>query len=281
MISRIERSLAALRGRGLVHRLPSALGISALVRLIMTAWRARAWHAANAPLRARGAPDRLPIPPERLMLLVAGTGDAGWFLESGARAAVSIRSALESAGVSLDGLSAILDFGCGCGRVLRHWAGLRAAVYGCDVSTAHLRWCRRNLRFGRFDTNRLDPPLVHGDGAFDLVYALSVFTHLDAARQRAWMDELGRVLRGGGHLLLTTHGRHYLGGLTPEQARRFERGELVVVAPRAAGSNDCGAFHPESYVREELARGWQVAAFVPEGALGNPKQDLWLLRKPT
>src|SRR5437762_5272249 len=150
MISRIERSLAVLRGRGLVSRLSSTLRITALVRVVVTAWRARAWRAGNAPLRARGAPDALPIPPERLILSVAGTADAGWFLESGARAAAAIRTALESAGVRLDSVSAMLDFGCGCGRVLRHWASLGTAVYGCDLSPAHVRWCRRNLRFGRF-----------------------------------------------------------------------------------------------------------------------------------
>ena len=35
----------------------------------------------NAPLRLAGAPDGLPIPPDRLMYLVAGTADAAWFLE--------------------------------------------------------------------------------------------------------------------------------------------------------------------------------------------------------
>ena len=45
------------------------------------------------------------------------------------------------------------------------------------------------------------------------------------------------------------------------------------------GSNVCGAYHPEAHVRERLARGFSVVEFVPKGALGNPWQDRWLLRR--
>ena len=45
------------------------------------------------------------------------------------------------------------------------------------------------------------------------------------------------------------------------------------------GSNVCGAYHSEAYVRERLSEGFEVVDFVEEGALGNPWQDLWLLRK--
>ena len=46
------------------------------------------------------------------------------------------------------------------------------------------------------------------------------------------------------------------------------------------GSNACGAYHPEAFVRERLAPPFGAIAFRPEGALGNPHQDLWLLRRP-
>ena len=37
----------------------------------------------------------------------------------------------------------------------------------------------------------------------------------------------------------------------------------------------------QSYVRGKLASGFEVVRMIPEGALGNPRQDLYLLRKPS
>ena len=109
---------------------------------------------------------------------------------------------------------------------------------------------------------------------------MSVFTHLPEAGQRAWMDEMRRVIRPGGHLIITTHGRRYRDELSAAEAARFDAGELVVGYADEAGSNACGAYHPEAYVRARLAPPFEVIAFRPEGALGNPHQDLWLLRRP-
>ena len=46
------------------------------------------------------------------------------------------------------------------------------------------------------------------------------------------------------------------------------------------GGNSCAAFHPEAYVRDHLARGWQIVDFHREGARGNPSRTSTLLRKP-
>jgi SAM-dependent methyltransferase len=202
-----------------------------------------------------------------------------WFLEGGRRAAESIRAALERSGVDLGGLRSILDFGCGCGRVARYWRSLDVAVHGTDLNPRLVDWCRRHLILGRFQSNGLMPPLAYGEGQFGLVYALSVFTHLPESLQLPWVSELRRVLRPGGHLLLTTHGKRYLGDLTAEEQRRFEAGELVVRRSEEPGRNVCGAYHPERYMRERLGEGFTVVDFLAEGASGNPHQDLFLLRK--
>ena len=98
-------------------------------------------------------------------------------------------------------------------------------VRGTDASAAAVEWCRRNLAFARFETNGLAPPLPYGDAGFDLVYALSVFTHLTVELQQAWLRELRRVLRTDGLLIVTTHGAAYRGRLFEEERKQgYDRG---------------------------------------------------------
>lgn len=260
----------------------TALELLRRLGLLRPAYRA---YETLGVLRAAGrtapaAEDGLPVPPPRLIVRVAGTADVGWFLDSGRLAAESVRDALARHGCRLEELGALLDFGCGCGRVTRRWAGLdRTAVNGADANERAIAWCRANLPFARFVSNGLAPPLDHADESFDLVYALSVFTHLPDDLQHAWARELARLLRPGGFLLLTTHGERYRERLTPAERAAFDAGRVVVRWPEGAGTNLCSVFHPRAYVEERLAAGLDVVEFVPEGAKGNPHQDLYLLRK--
>jgi SAM-dependent methyltransferase len=234
---------------------------------------------ASVPIRAghRG----LALPPSRLIYLVGGSNDLGWFLGAGATAAECIREVLSSNGISIEELDAILDFGCGVGRVLRYWQDLPTTrVCGSDYNPLLVRWCRENLEFADIRRNDLVGRLDWADRSFDLVYALSVFTHLTESASFAWIDELTRVLKPGGHLLITTHGDHYRTHLSPEGREAFDRGEAVVRLPGREGSNDCATFIPSTFVRDRLARKLVVVEHRPEGALGNPRQDLWLLRRP-
>jgi SAM-dependent methyltransferase len=244
----------------------------------------RAYETLNA-LRAAGRPapaaqDGLPVPPPRLIVRVAGTADLGWFLESGRLAAESIQAALGRHGRPMEEVGSLLDFGCGCGRVIRRWVGLgHTDVHGADANERAVAWCRANLPFARVVSNGLAPPLAYGDESFDVVYALSVFTHLPEDLQLAWMRELERLLRPGGFLLVTTHGERYRERLSHDEREAFDAGRLVVRWPEGAGTNLCSAFHPASYVKERLAAGLDVVEAVPEGATGNPYQDLYLLRR--
>src|SRR5438046_2874585 len=109
------------------------------------------------------------------------------------------------------------------------------------VKTALLRLLGRArlLRptYRAYERLRAAPPLAFANATFDLAYALSVFTHLPEAMQHDWMDELRRVVRPGGYLLLTTHGERYLERLDAGERRQFQNGELVVRWGEAPGTN--------------------------------------------
>jgi SAM-dependent methyltransferase len=201
--------------------------------------------------------------------------------QGGALAAESIAGILAKNGKDIRDFRSILDFGCGCGRVLRHWARLDAVVHGCDFNSRSIQWCRRNLAFAKLRVNNLEPPLPYIDEQFDLVYALSVFTHLPEPLLLAWMREMRRILRIGGFLIVSTHGETYLGELTLNQQTELLAGRVVVKDQASAGTNRCGVYMSEGYVRKRLADGFRFVDFLPQGARGNPMQDLVLLQKPS
>lgn len=240
----------------------------------------RLWYRNLRCLATRSG-DGIELPPLKLIVLVAGTADIEWFLEGGRLAYESIQQALDENEVVLSSPAAILDFGCGCGRVACYWQGAANTRFcGADYNAELVHWCEQHLSFGEFGVNDLGPPLTYDDETFDLIYALSVFTHMPADLQDAWMDELARVLKPGGYLLITTHGEHYSSSLPVSERARFASGQLVVRYEEVAGTNLCAAYHPPQYVREHLARSLDIVDFRPEAAHGNPYQDLVLLRKP-
>ncbi|MBL8756255.1 MAG: class I SAM-dependent methyltransferase, partial [Planctomycetes bacterium] len=106
-----------------------------------------------------------------------------------------------------DAVRSVLDFGCGCGRVLRWFqtALPEAHLHGADVRAATIDWCRQNLR-GTFVANGVVPPLPFADASLDLVYALSVWSHLGLEQNLAWMREMARVTKPDGLILVSTHG---------------------------------------------------------------------------
>jgi SAM-dependent methyltransferase len=220
-----------------------------------------------------------PLPPDVLRLMVAGTDDATWFRDAGARGARALAWLLAQAGTPLEACARVLDFGCGCGRVIRHLRHLRAELHGCDTNPVAVDWCADHLPFARFGVNELAAPLEYGCETFDAIYAFSVFTHLPPALQSHWMSELHRVLRPGGALVLSLHGDALLPKLRRAERAAYRRGELVVRAGELPGTNHCAAFHPPAFVRGAFARGFEVVRHAEQGATGNPPQDAWVLRK--
>lgn len=81
-----------------------------------------------------------------------------------------------------------------------------AQLFGTDIDGESIDWCQSKLgHMATFTVNGFWPPLPFADGFFDVIYSISVFTHLPEDMQTAWLAELRRVAKPGGLLLLTVH----------------------------------------------------------------------------
>jgi SAM-dependent methyltransferase len=161
-----------------------------------------------------------PLPPEHLRR-IAGEHEPELFLWTGYLdiAAVLDRYAVHAAHEVAN--PRILDFGCGCGRLIRFLTAAHdsADVHAIDVNPEAVDWCREHVTGIQTACSGAHPPLPYEPASFDLVYSISVFSHLSETAGATWRQELARVTAPGGIIVLTTHGYQALG--TIEQSQEY------------------------------------------------------------
>jgi SAM-dependent methyltransferase len=210
-------------------------------------------------------------------VLVAGTAEIDWFLSSGKAQADYLRRLLSEASRPLEGMDAILDFGCGSGRIARWFADLPGPRFnGCDYNSELVDWCNANLGFMHARKTDLQPPLPYADDSFDFLYAFSVFTHLSVQLAERWMGELARVVKPGGLVWFTIHGESYRERLLPEEQTRFDAGEIVVWLPEIEGTNLCGAYWPSGSVESMLGSDFEILVHLDPRADPTTAEDAQL-----
>jgi SAM-dependent methyltransferase len=221
------------------------------------------------------------LPPARMRLMVAGTDDAGWFLESGRRSVEDLERALAAVDRTLESFREVLDFGCGCGRMSRWLLERGVRLTGVDIDAPMIDWCRAHLPEGTFEVDPPLPPTPFADGTFDLVVNHSVFTHLDERYQDQWLAELARISRPDAILVLSFSGEGPFSkleditkavepGVAAERRAEFDtHGMLFVTDDTDHGFPDFyhAAFHKPWYVTEHWGRWFEVLAHLPRNNL--------------
>ena len=228
----------------------------------------------------------LDVPPKALQVRVIGVYSPH-FIESGRKAFETFKSVLARHGCDIQSsrLGPILDFGCGCGRVTRAFHRMlpSAELFGTDIDPEAIQWLRENnAPAARFSINGPLPPLEFPDDYFDLIYGISVFTHLPEPMQTAWLAELRRVLRRGSFLLTTTYGKQQHLVLNASNRQEFTQKGFFYVSEKVSTTDGLPdfyqtAFHSHDYIRRVWGGYFEVAGIEPLAVDGH--SDLIVLRK--
>lgn len=248
------------------------------------------WHRLDSAIEQTGL--IAAQPPEEVHAMARGA----WAAAGGLYEADLIADALASAGSDIANAGYGLDFGCSSGRVVRVLAAAFPEVRwaGCDPNGGAIAWARQNLPGIEFFTSGNEPPLRLEDGALGLAFGISVWSHFERALGLAWFDEMRRLLRPGGHLVITTHGVTSVrsagatGQRPAEQVNEIARalsrsgwwyaaefgeaGDWGVVDPRWGT-----AFLTPEWLLSQLCPQWRVLEFASGRNAGN--QDVYVLER--
>jgi SAM-dependent methyltransferase len=285
-IAQVERLIAAheelvaLYG----HDLPAPAREQVLLQL-------GAWLECEPLLSTTGL--RRFDPPEMIHAMARGPlAAAGGLYE-----ADLIAEVLADAGSDPASLGDALDFGCSSGRVLNVLSAAFPDVrwHGCDPNEQAVAWASEQLPGVTCFASPGHPPLGLAAGSFDLIYAISIWSHFAPALGLRWFEEMHRLLRPGGLLLITTHGFFAIqffaagGHRSPSQSQEILASlyrEGTWYAAEFGEEGDWGVKDPEwgtaflspEWLLAQLCPRFELLAFAP--GRNQENQDVYLLRRP-
>jgi SAM-dependent methyltransferase len=154
--------------------------------------------------RLRRDPIAIPAPEDRQGYSV--DDDLAYWL-SGLGDSLFLEHVAVERGRPLEAGRRVLDVGCSSGRVLRHLhtSDPELELFGVDIARVHVEWARQHLPSAiTVAQTTVLPQLPFEDASVDVVYGLSLFTHV-ADFEEALLLEVRRILRPDGFALFTFH----------------------------------------------------------------------------
>lgn len=129
------------------------------------------------------------------------------YLADGWRTQSELQRVLDLAGKSLYRCPSFLEFACGHGRFTRHLAQVLPAggLTVSDVVPGSVEFLCHHFGVRGFASTPL-PGALHIPERYDVVFVLSLFSHLPDATWSAWLARLHQAVAPGGVLVFSTHG---------------------------------------------------------------------------
>ncbi len=176
----------------------------------------------------------------------------------------------------------ILDWGCGPGRIIRHLPELvsgNCEFYGTDYNHKSIDWCGKHLKGIKFNNNSIKAELPYPDDFFDIIYGISIFTHLSEKMHYEWLAELSRILKPGGIIYFTSQGNNYRPKLSNAELQKYDRNDIVVRGKTKEGHRMYSAFHPVPFIETLCADLKKLDHITLDPIDDWLPQDIWIFQK--
>lgn len=173
-----------------------------------------------------------------------------------------------------------LDFACGYGRLLRFLAHDRRLmqIAAAEIQPRALDWVRERYNVKTLRSTA-DPAEFRSNDRFDLVWVVSLFSHLPDRLFRSWLGKLAELRASGGMVMFTVHDE----ALLSPDTKIPESGMLYMDVSENAdlGSDIYGtSFVTENYVREAAQSAVPELELVRLPRLMGFEQDAYVLAEP-
>lgn len=233
-------------------------------------------------------------PPAHLLQRISNNPSVDVFKSSFEHLRSTVKNHLSAAGADFSSFKSILDLGCGVGRfefAFKDEFRPDQRIYACEVHRECAEWCQRNINWAETLHTDIEPPLPYADNQFDLVYGLSVFTHLNLDLQFRWAAEVHRILKPGGVAFLTFHGLPFIALFFQDYLRSAATREINLIGDKALfsylsmsgkkgdeGQVEVASAQNFDFVKEQFSS-FEILRFLPQSDLAG-EQDLYIFRRP-
>lgn len=172
------------------------------------------------------------------------------YLSDGWRTLSELLLLLDKLNISLSNCGSFLEFASGFGRFTRHLVTAVDSSRLCvsDVVDGSVDFLRETFGVAGFYSS-LDPLKIKVERKFEIIFVLSLFSHLPEESWQPWITALMSMLEPGGVLIFTTHGDRAssdMGYMIPDSGYRF--------VPSSESQTLDGACYGTTFASEQYVR---------------------------
>lgn len=204
------------------------------------------------------------------------------YLADGWRTLCELQQVLDRFGRSIYRCTSFLEFAAGHGRLTRHLAKAMpppGALTVSDVVPGSVAFLRQRFGVKGFDS-AVRPEDLRPPQSYDVVFALSLFSHLPESTWHAWLSRLFEATAPGGILIFTTHGERAARASGVDWGSSgfafFVSSESRVLASAEYGTT----FTSAPFVERAIAKAEPGAAVTHVPSAFWNYQDAWVLMRP-